>query len=369
MKLRFNREEIADALSALCSVAASRTPKDILKCVSIDAQSDVLFLEATDLELSLRCSLTQVEIDEPGRAVVIADTLNRIVHEASDETMVMHTDATQMHVKGRGSHFKIVTHDPQDFPAIPRMPDAPTFNVEVEQLRKQIEWTVLSAARETSRFAINGVLWELADGKLTLAATDGRRLSIAPGTAEVGSKSEETTSVIVPTKALSIFTRLSGDHEGQVSVSLADNLIMMVIGNAQLGSSLVEGSFPNFRDVVPADCDQVATLDKAEFLGALKQASLLTNEESKGVRLAFTNGDLTISSRAPEQGEATISIPVEYKHDAIEIGFNPVFLVDVLRVVDESEVRLAMKDANRPGLLTTDKDYVYVVMPVSLKSG
>ncbi|MHC5111482.1 MAG: DNA polymerase III subunit beta [Planctomycetota bacterium] len=368
MKLRFNRQEIADALSALCSVAATRTPKDILKCVYLDAQADVLFLAATDLELSLKCAVTQVEIDKQGKAVVMADILNKIVHEANDETMTLNTDATQLHVKGQGSHFKMVTHEVDEFPHVPVMDGDPTFSADTKSLLRQIEWTVQAAARETSRFAINGVLWELEGDRLTLAATDGRRLSVAPGHAEVVAKVEDTISVIVPSKALNIFTRMAGDHDGPINVAVTDSLMIFNVGTAQLATSLVEGSFPNYRDVIPSDCDQVAVMDKVEFHGALKQASLLTNEESKGVRLTFANGDLTISSRAPEQGEATVSIPVKYKHDALEIGFNPVFLLDVLKVVDTEEVSLAMKDGNRPGLLRSAQDFVYVVMPVSLKS-
>ncbi len=109
-------------------------------------------------------------------------------------------------------------------------------------------------------------------------------------------------------------------------------------------------------------------LKTTEFLSALKQAALLTNEESKGVRLAFSDGDLTISSRAPEQGEATVSIPVEYKYEPLDIGFNPVFLLDVLRAVHTDEISLALKEANRPGVLRAQDHFLYVVMPVNLAS-
>ncbi len=368
MKLRFNRQEMGDALAAICSVAAARTPKEILKCVRLEAKADVLLLSATDLELSLRCAVTQVEVDEPGDSVVNADTLARIVRESRDELLGAETDATQLHIRGSGSHFQIVTQDVGDFPPVPAMEGEADFTIERDVLQRLVEWTSLAAARESTRYAINGVLWEIDGDKLTLAATDGRRLSVAHDKFTAGKGSPAVTEAILPVKALSVLSRLSVEGATAVAVKLTANQAFITLGGAVIGTSLVEGHFPNYRDVVPADCDRTAMLKTAEFLSALKQASLLTNEESKGVRLAFSEGDLTISSRAPEQGEATVSIPVEFKHEPLEVGFNPVFLLDVLRAVHTDEITLSLKEANRPGVLRAQDGFLYVVMPVNLTS-
>ena len=125
MKLRFNREEMAEAMAAICGVAATRTPKEILKCVRVEAQADVLLLTATDLELSLRCAISQVEVDEPGESVVVAYTLARIVHECSDEVLSMETQGTHLHLRGAGSHFQIVTVDAAEFPPVPVLEGEP----------------------------------------------------------------------------------------------------------------------------------------------------------------------------------------------------------------------------------------------------
>jgi len=366
MKLRFNRQEMADVLAPLCAVAAVRTPKEILRCVKLEAKADVLFLSATDLELSLRCAATQVEVLDPGETVIVADTFARIMHECSDETLAIETDANGLHVRGAGSHFEIVSQDGTDFPAVPATDEEPHFTVAQNALRRQIEWTSLAAARESTRYAINGVLFELEGNRLTLAATDGRRLSVAPG---VVTRPEDAGNVppgIVPTKALTVFNRLATGEDDLVSIHITSNRMLISVAGAQIGTSLVEGHFPSYRDVVPTDCDREATLNTSDFAAALRQAALLTNEESRGVRLAFSDGDLTIKSRAPEQGGATISIPVAYKHEPMEIGFNPVFLLEVLRVVGTNEVTLAMKESNRPGILRAGGEFLYVVMPVNL---
>lgn len=368
MKFRINRQEFADNLNAICSVAAARTPKEILKCVRLDAQSDVVILSATDLEISLRCAVTQVEVDSTGETVVVADTLARIVRECSDELLSLETDSSQLHVRGTGSHFQIMTQDASDFPPVPTMDGDADYTIENGVLRRLTEWTVLAAARESTRYAINGVLWEVSDNKLTLAATDGRRLAVAGAPVSISAGRDSIPSAILPVKAMTVLGRLSEADDATVSIKVNSNQMLLGLGGALIGTSLVEGHFPNYHDVIPTDCDQVATLDASSFSVALKQASLLTNEESKGVRVSLSAGEMTISSRAPEQGEATVSIPIEYRDEPLDIGFNPVFLLDLLRVTQAEQITLSVKESNRPGVIRTDEGFIYVVMPVNLSS-
>lgn len=367
MKLRFNRQEMVDALSALSVVASPRTTKDILKCVRLDAQSDVLLLSATDLDLSLRCALTQVEVDTTGDTLVTADTLGKIVRECTDEILSLEFVKNLLHIRGEGSHFQIVTQDVSEFPAIPEMPTELDLTIDQAALLRMVELTTFAAARESTRYAINGVLWECSDGKITLSATDGRRLAVAHGTVD-GAKKSETIRSIVPAKAMALLSRLSGEPDARVGIKLTSNLLILNLGRAMLSTSLVEGQFPNYRDVIPKDCDRSVRLNTAEFQSALKRAALLTNEESKGVRFAFADGTLTLSSRAPEQGEAEISLSVKYDNDPLEIGFNPAFLIDVLRVAHEEELDFDFRDADRPGVVRLGDAFIYVVMPVSLTS-
>lgn len=367
MKLRFNRQEMADSLTAIGNVAATRTPKEVLRCVKMEAKSDVVLLSATDLEISLRCAATQVEVSEPGDVLVVADTFARIVRECPDEVLNIETKGNALHVRGSGSHFQIVIHDGEDFPPVPGMEGAADFSVDGAVLRRLIEWTAFSAARESTRYAINGILWEIDGTRLTLAATDGRRLSVGHGVLLSAPKSG-TSKAIVPTKAMTLFTRLSADPSAPVDIRITDNQMTLRVGSAVMSSALVEGQFPDYRRVVPEDCDRRAELSTSEFASALKRAALLTNEESKGVRLSFSDGDLTLSSRAPEQGEATVSLPVRYKGETMEIGFNPVFLLDVLRVTHSEDVAFMFRDSNRPGVFKIGDDFLYVVMPVNLTS-
>ena len=365
MRLRFNRQEVTEALSAVCGVTVQRTSKEILKCVRIEAKSDVLLLAATDLELSLRYAVTQVEVDKPGVTVVVADTLAKIVRECEDELLSLETEGNLLHVKGEGSHFQIVTQEADEFPVVQQMEGEPDLAVECAVLRRLVELTAFAAARESTRYAINGVLWEVEGDRLTLAATDGRRLALAHGALVTGGGSSE---VIVPGKAMSMVARLPADADARIGLKITDNQLLVDMGRATFSTALVEGRFPKYQDVIPADCDRMVELRTHDFLGALKRASLLTNEESKGVRFAFSKGSLTLASRAPEQGEATIALPISYEGESMEIGFNPIFLLDVLRVVHAETMIFAFSRSDRPGVIRLGDDFVYVVMPVNLTS-
>lgn len=367
MKLRINRQEAAEALAAICTVASARTPKESLRCVRIDAQSDVLVFSATDLELSLRCPVTHVEVTDTGATLVVAETLSRIVHECSDELLDLEVTGNHLHIRGAGSHFQIVTQELSGFPVIASLDDDPQFTVEHKALARLIELSLFAAARESTRYAINGVLWEVKGSALTLAATDGRRLAVVHGEVKAADQSAERRA-IVPAKAMTLLNRLPVEGDSVVGVGITDNQLILKMGGAVLCTALVEGQFPNYQDVIPGDCDRVFRLNTLEFQSALKRAALLTNEESKGVRLSFSEGTLTLSSRAPEQGEATISLPVDGPKERLEIGFNPLFLLDVLRVLQAEELTLALKEENRPGVIRQGEAYVYVVMPVNLSS-
>ncbi|MCH9001097.1 MAG: DNA polymerase III subunit beta [Planctomycetes bacterium] len=368
MKFRFDRQEMGDALRTVATVANPRSPKDVFKCVYLDVKSDVVLLSATDQELGIRHAVSQVEVDETGEVLVSADTFTRIVTETTDDVLNIELVDKTLHVRGSGSHFQIVTRDTADFPPVPIMEGNPSLTIGMSELARMIEWTVFSAARESTRYAINGVLWEVDGETLTMAATDGRRLSLARGKIE-SAKAEERPQAIVPGKALSLLAKLPADAETRVGITVTSNQFLADVGRAQISSTLVEGHFPKYQDVIPTDCDRMVVLNTNEFLHATKQAALLTNEESKGVRLALSDGELTLSSRAPEQGEATVSLPVKYSGEPLEIGFNPVFLTDVLRIAHEDDVTLELAKPNRPGVIRIGDDFVYVVMPVNLASG
>ncbi len=363
MKLSINRAELADALSITCNVVPARTPKPILQCVLFSVRKDMVVLSATDLDIGVRCSIGQVEVDKVGTLLLAADKFNQIVHELSDEVLVLEIQDNICHIRGSDSHFQIYTQESKGYPPVPDLEGTADFEVGMTALRSLTDWTVFAAARENTRYAINGVLWERKNEELILVATDGRRLSRAVH--RVGKKAGDQRA-IVPTKAMQLFGRVVGDADASVGIKIGTSQIILKTAGTTISATLLEGHFPKYEDVIPDDCNKKVEFDSQGLLSAVRQAALLTNDESKGVKLSFEPGVLTLSSRAPEQGEASITVPINYNHEKVEIGFNPVFLMDVLRAVHTEKVSFEFSTPNRPGLFRVGDAQLYVVMPVNL---
>jgi DNA polymerase III subunit beta len=364
MHVIVNRTALVDVLNAASSVVASRTTKDILKCVRLTTVDAGLLISATDLEVALRASVQQVDVRKPGDLLIAADKLGAIVRESVDETLTIEADAQACHIRGQDSHFELMVQDPKEFPPVPDLEGAPDMEVEIEVMKGLIDRTIFAVAKENTRYAINGVLWEKKGKKLALVATDGRRLARSIGSAE--QSTGEDGRMIVPAKTVQVLQKILPNVEGTVGIRFSSNQVVVRAGSYIVSSALVEGHFPQYDEVIPKDCDRKIELNTEELLSAVKRAALLTNEQSKALRLAFDKEHLVLSSRAAEQGEATVSMHIQYDHSPLEIGFNPVFLMDALRVAGTPTVTIELKEANRPGVLRAGTGFLYVVMPVNL---
>lgn len=371
MKTRLPRGEFLDALTAVAAITGGRTTKPILSCVKVTAEGEDVELSATDGEAALRMGVGSFSVQEAGSAVVSADRLLGIIREMPDAEIQLETDNAHCVVRGQGSEFKIFVHPAADFPAIPAFDDDPDLVIEGSTLARMINMTIYAAARETGRYAINGVLWEKNGKKLYLVATDGRRLARAGG-AIVESNVADFNDVIVPSKALHAFERVfaPGRERGQwtVGIKIMPNQILVRSDRRMLSTALVEGNFPNYNDVIPRDGDKEARVSRTELHGAIRRAALLTSDEARAVRLAFAPEQLTITAQSPEQGEARVEIPSEYSGDPLEIGFNAAFVSDALKILPYDHVFLELKESFRPGILRGEdkNEFLYVVMPVSL---
>lgn len=366
MKVICDRGALVESLNLVAGVVVARTPKPALRCVLATATDEALTLAATDTEVSIRISTPRVEVQDAGDALIPADKLQQITRESLDPTLTLSTTDETTTIKGQDSTFKLLGYPVTDFPEVPEFPGDADFELTAGDLHKLIAQTLFATARENSRYAINGVLLERHNKDLTVVATDGHRLALAKGKCK--SLQDADRNAIIPTKALNLLLRLFDDAEQIVRVKVGDSQVLFATDTAVLASNLVEGNFPPYKDVIPKDGDKKATLPTDVYISAVRRAGLLTNEESKGVRMAFDQDGLTITSRAPEMGEAEIKVELpEYQGEPVEIGFNPAYLLDALKVVDENQVFLDMKAANKPGVLRTGPNFLYVVMPVNLQ--
>ncbi len=366
MQVIINRNALRVVRGVGGGIVSSRTTKDVLKCVRLTTVGEKLLINATDLEVGLRVEVEQVQVGKPGEVLIPAEKLTSIARESGDETLTLESDkdGLSIHIRGADSHFEVYGQDPKSFPPVPDLEGTPDLEITADALRRIIERTVFAVAKENTRYAINGLLWEKKGRKLSLVATDGRRLAKAVGTAE--KSTGDDSQMIVPSKTVHVLQRVLAAVEDSVGVRFSSNQVVIRCGQYVLSSALVEGHFPPYSDVIPEDNDKKIELNVDEFLSAVRRAALLTNEQSKGVRLAFQKERLVLSSRAPEQGEATIGMTISYTGAPIEMGFNPLFLTDALRVVGAPSVTMELKDSGRPGVLKAGAEFLYVIMPVNL---
>lgn len=368
MKVICNRGALLEGILIAGTVVSSRVARLALQCLKLSAKDGVLTLSATDTEVTLRYADHQVQIEQEGDALLPADKLRDIVRESIDDTLSIEVSADTALIKGQDSTFKVFTQKTSEFPEIPDFQGDAHFTLPGGQLRTVIGRTLFAASKEATRYAFNGILTVAKGKKLLMVATDGRRLAHAQGDliAEA-TLPKDGAKPIIPTKTLTLVDKLIADPEEPVQFQLRPSQVIIHTPRATLTSNVVDGQFPPYEEVIPKDCDKVMTAATAEFLSAIKRAALLTNEESRGIRLSFTRKGLVLSSRNPEAGEAEVRFACKYDGENLEIGFNPAFLTEALRVVDTDEVTFELKAAGRPGLLKAGNDFQYVIMPVSLQ--
>lgn len=386
MKVICDRAALLDAINLVSGVVASRTPRPQLTCVKLSTGTadgaGELSLAATDAEISLILRTAKVDIVEPGEVLVPAEKLRQIIAaEDNEPTLTIESEQDMCHVRGEDAHFRLVGYPASEFPAIPDFHAVvaqgkarTVLTIQSGPLGEMIARTIFATARENTRYAINGVLLNRVGKRIEMVATDGRRLALSRADAASADGGDETVSCIIPTKALSMLQKLLVSGDERVTIAITDNQILFAIGGdgdarAVLASNLVEGTFPPYEDVIPKDQDKKVTFDRDLLNSAVRRAALLTNEESRGVRMSFHGAEkrVALTSRAPEMGEADIQIDLrDYDGEDIEIGFNPHFITDALKVITEPEVSMELKAPNKPGLMRSGSDFLYVVMPVNL---
>jgi DNA polymerase-3 subunit beta len=368
MKVSVNRSALAEALGLITSVVPARTPKPILKCVRIAASGKDLRIQATNLELGLDYLVSQVEVGREGEAVVEAERLAAIVRESGDDVLVLEATETTCEIRGSDSHFKVYGQDPKQYPKVPSFgQDQPDLAISLEQLQVGIEQCLFATAKESSRYAINGVLWEAKGKKLLMVATDGRRLArcrVDLQQAPSGDLVEK--KVIIPARTMGLLQKIGPREKENVAIKLVENQVLFRCANVVVSSNLVEGNFPRYEDIIPADYDKKLTLSTEGALSGVRRAALLTSEESKGIKLSVSRDAIVFSGSSPEAGAAEVSMPAGYDGEPIEIGFNPQFLSDALRVIRAPDFQLELGQPDRPGVLKSGADFLYVLMPINL---
>ena len=368
MKITCDREKLLLAFQTAASVAPSRSPKPILQNVKLEVTADSAIMMATDLEIGIRVNVAGLEVQAAGSAVLPIDRMGAILRESSDATLKLETDGHGTTVRGERSEFKMPAENPDEFPTVAEFTENRYHELPGRLLRELIRRTHFATDSESSRYALGGVLLELSPDKIIAVGTDGRRLAKMEGPAHaVGGHSTSDTSTIIPTRAMQLIERAMGDAEGEVQVAARANDVLVRGPRATIYSRLVEGRFPKWRDVFPRR-DSVIKIELVvgPIHSAVRQAMIVTSEESRGVDFTFGDGKVVLAGRAAEKGQSRVELPIAYDGASVAITLDPKYMNDFLRVLDpEKSFTLELKDAESAAVAVTDDGYSYVIMPLA----
>jgi len=372
MDLRVEKTEFIQGLYLTQGVVEKRNTLPILANVLIESSGDEIVLTATDLEVGIRRSC-KGKIARAGTVTLNARKLYEIVRELpADQLTLRSGEGGWVEVSGGKARYRMVSMDPKEFPSIPASTPVAkkggvVMTLAAGALGEMIEKTLFAVSTDETRLSLGGVFIESVDkNQVRMVATDGHRLSFVQRAIK---GVEIKPGVILPRKGLVEAKRLLEDSAGDVTFSLAGNLARIERSGVELFMRLIEGEFPDYRQVIPKESRRRARMDRETLLGALRRVSILSSERSRGVKFHLQPGTLEVVTTNPDIGEAQEEIEVDYAGEEFSIGFNARYLLDVLQIGSAGgSVEIGLTDEVSPGIvrLGDDEGYSYVVMPMRL---
>ncbi len=368
MNLTISKEQIIHGLQAVQNVVSTRTTLPILSNVLLEAEGNRLKLTATDLDVTVSCAV-EAQVKKGGATTVPVKKLFGIIRELNNGDIELEVDEkNNCSIRSGASFYKVNGLAAEEYPPMPKFKDEKKVALKQETVKSMMKKTSFAISTDESRYVLNGIFMSLKDHKLTMVATDGRRLALVDEEVDVTEQSQG--EFIVPAKAVNELNRLlqgTGEieirySENQAAFNLKDDKGFSIL----IISKLIEGNYPNYRQVIPGEAKERVSLVREEFLHALRRAEIMTSEKSNSVKLTFTKNNLAITANSPEVGEARESIAVNYKGKDMAIAFNPKYMIDPLGALSEDEVFFELIDELSPGVLKINAPFLYVVMPMRL---
>jgi len=373
MKFKINRDHFANGLAQVLNVVGSKATMPILSNVLIEAEKDQISLTTTNLDLGIRCKI-KAEVKEKGSVTLPVKRLATIVRELPNTDVTFDASPNhQVKLTSGGSNFRIMGIARDEFPPLPEFGDEKAYTLEQAELTSMLKSVAYAQSSDETRYILNGVYFNFKDGKLSLVATDGRRLALVSKEMDVPAAS--AGAIILPAKTVSELTRLldKGEkvkinfNERRAAFQIAtDKDTSGLIDHVYLYSKVVEGSYPNYNQVIPKETHQRIKLERELFLQCVHRAALVCSEKSNSVKIKLSSNLLEITAQSPDFGEAHESMAIGYSGPDLQVAFNPIFVMDPLRALTKDEIFFELKDEVSPGVFKTLDSFICVIMPVRL---
>jgi DNA polymerase-3 subunit beta len=368
MRFTITRQNLHNGLVAVSAAVPSKTTLPVLSNILFDLREDGVWMSGTDLDVSVRVR-APADVEEQGSLTAPGKKLQEITRELPDQPVQVTTRADQIELRCGRSHFKLNGLPADEFPALPTVDFSAGWTVRGSDLQTLIQHTAFAVSTEESRPILNGVLWELRDARMRMVATNGHRL--ARMSVPAAAATATGTDLIVPPSALQQVQRLfKGDDELQVA--RGGNHLGFRAGGTEVYTRLIDGSYPNYEQVIPKDNDKIAVVEKRSFESAVRRMAVVASDQTHRIRLALEPGRVNLNVLTPDLGEGHDELELSYDGGDLEIGFNANYLLEVLRYMPTDEVRLTFKAPERAATVEpvategAEIDYLCLVMPLRL---
>jgi DNA polymerase-3 subunit beta len=360
MKIQTKKEILLNGIQIVQNIITSKSTLPILSNILLETQQDSLRLTATDLDIGISCVIP-VDVQEPGAITVPAKKFGEIIRELpTDDVAVTSKKNNLVVIDTENCQFKIMGLPREEFPRLPEFKDREVVKLEQLELKQTLNLTSFAASTDETRYILNGILFQIKNNNLVLVATDGKRLAIIEKKIPIPLNSD--VYVIIPSKTIHELMR-NLNEEGQVSVVLGTNQVLFDLGTVVIISRLIEGEFPDYQQVIPPPSDNKIKINRELFLLGIRRASLLATPDYQAVKLEVFRNKLVVSKSTPDVGESREEIPITYQGKEMVIGFNPAYIIDVLKNLSQGEVEFELTDSEKPGVLRMD-GYIYIVLPM-----
>ena len=369
MKLTIQKDQLLKGLQTVQSVVNTSTTLPIITNVLLEADGDKLKLTATDLDVTITCEV-EAKVKTAGTTTVSAKKIFGITREFDGDEVEIEVDANSVCCLRSGpSVYRINGLPADEFPPMPKMSGGKTFKLSCEDAKQMFQRTSFAMSTDVARYILNGAMLVASEGSVMTVATDGRRLALASCETEI--KKANFGQFILPGKTVAEIARLLQD-KGDVEITYTESHASLSLSGkdvlaATVLTKLVEGSFPNYKQIIPEKSAERVGVKREEILRALRRAEIMINEKSASVKLAFGKNKLTISANAPEIGDATEDIVLKYKGKEMAIAVNPKYLIDPLSALEDAEVFFEMNDDISPVVVKVNGPFLYVVSPMRLQ--
>lgn len=360
-----DRTVLTEALHVLQNIVGMNTTLPILSNILIEVtDKKELTLTSTNLEVGIQFKLN-VDVKEEGMCTLPGKKLYEITREMAGEKVEIEVSSDYIGIiKSGNGVYRLMGLGADEFPRLPRLDKVHSAKVTGEVLKKLLAKTAYAISTDEARYVLNGVYFIVAKGEVIVVATDGRRLAMVRKKTEVDPNLE--VDIIIPAKTVNELMRIV-HGEKEVEILFSETQVGFRMGNMLMISRLIEGKFPNYDQVIPKKTKEKVKVNREEFLSIIRRVSLITNGKSNMVKFRFHDGTLTLTASNPDIGEAKDDMTIDYKSEDFSIAFNPVFLVDALKVLEEETITFEFSESTLPGVVKSSDEFTYVVMPMKLR--